>query len=147
MNNSIIIKRWCSYTGIPFVLLLLVSACIGDITQYKKLGDTEYYLVEGIDGGYVDLYYRNDGESVKFRGFAKDIFWNEEYIIVKCTNRESNKIINYCIIEQYGRNNTYAPWKVYEYATKKEFDAAKKEFGLDEGKMNYTDTNIPWSFH
>ena len=66
---------------------------------------------------------------------------------MKCTNRDSRIIINYCIIEQHSRNNTYAPWKVYEYATEKDFEEAKRKYGLEEKKMNYTDSSIPWRLH
>ena len=135
------------------IVILLFSSCVfGDITQYKQIGDTEYYLVESTGNvPYVNIHYYKYkdgfGESVKYKGFAKDIYWNDEFIIVKCTNRDSRIIINYCIIEQHSRNNTYAPWKVYEYATEKDFEEAKRKYGLEEEKMNHTDSSIPWRLH
>jgi len=151
MKNLLFIRKWHYFASIV-LMLLVVSSCFGDITQYKRIGETDYYLVETEDGIYTDIYYYIDeesgfGESVKYKGFVKEIYWNDKYLIVKCTNRESQKIINYCIIEQYGRNDKYIPWKVHEYATKQEFEKAKIKFGLDEKKMNYTDSYIPWSLH
>ena len=113
------------------IVILLFSSCVfGDITQYKQIGDTEYYLVESTGNvPYVNIHYYKYkdgfGESVKYKGFAKDIYWND----------------------QHSRNNTYAPWKVYEYATEKDFEEAKRKYGLEEEKMNYTDSSIPWRLH
>ena len=82
------------------IVILLFSSCVfGDITQYKQIGDTEYYLVESTGNvPYVNIHYYKYkdgfGESVKYKGFAKDIYWNDEFIIVKCTNRDSRIIIN-----------------------------------------------------
>ena len=135
------------------VLFFLLYSCISDITQYKRIGDTEYYLVESFGNeSYADLRYRKDAddffsESIKYRGFAKDVYWNSEYIIIKCTEKNSREITNYCIIKQYSKNNSHVPWEVHEYATEMEFEDAKQLFNLDEEKMNHTNADIPWHLH
>ena len=138
-------NKWYTHIGLSLILLFLVCSC--DITQYKRIGITGYYLMESIGNEpYADMRYYKDGlfsESVKYKGFAKDLYWNDKYIIVKCTNKNSQDIINYCIIEQYGGDNEYVPWVVHQYATEKEFEEAKATFGLEEEKMGYTDSKIP----
>jgi hypothetical protein len=151
MINLVYYRRWFNLAGIVLIMLA-VSSCFGDMTQYKRIGDTKYYLVESVDGDVADLHYYIEkencfGEIVPYNGFAKDIYWNDKYIMIKCSDRSSMKLINYCIIEQYGRDDEYIPWVVHEYKTKKEFEEAKRKFGLTEKNMNYTDTNIPWRLH
>ena len=155
MMNFIARKQTSLSMGLFMMLVFLLSSCFfGDLTRYKRVGDTEYYLVEAVGAEpHVRLHYNIKdekwfGEGVIHKGFAKDIYWNEDYIIVKCTDRESQEIISYCIIEQYGRASKYHPWVSHEFATEQEYETAKKEFGIDETRMNYTDSYLgPFAIH
>ncbi len=81
-------------TGILIVslfLLLLLIFC-GDINQYKRIGETHFYLVESFatskDGKpLANLHYefnneKTPGEGVGIKGFPKCISWNEDYMII-----------------------------------------------------------------
>ena len=144
---------------LPFVVIIVI--CIasifilpfcGDITQYKRIGNTKYYLFEHFgNAARTDLRYRYDndfwGENVKFEGLVKDVYWNKTYIIIKCTSEKSTEITYFCIIRQQGVCHQNVPWDIYEYHTEKEFEEAKQRLSLDEDKMGYTDAHIPWSLH
>jgi hypothetical protein len=80
-------------------------------------------------------------------GDIKYVYWNDDYIIIKCTDGDSQKIMNYCIIEQHGRNSPYVPWIVHEYGTEGEYKTAIDSIGLVEENLNFTDTHIPWRLH
>ena len=45
MKNLLFIRKWHYFASIV-LMLLVVSSCFGDITQYKRIGETDYYLVE-----------------------------------------------------------------------------------------------------
>lgn len=137
---------------ILFIIMIPIVPFCGDITQYKRIGETNYYLVESLGNEpYSDLHYRYEnkhfGESVKYKGFAKDLYWNDTYLIIKCTGKRSTEINNYCIIKQQSSSQKNVPWEVYEYQTEKEFESAKKKLGLNEEEMEYTSSCIPWSLH
>ena len=130
--------------------LLLCGFFFGDITQYKRIGNTDYSLVEGMAAEgkpLAEIMHNEEGGFIglSYEGFAKDIYWNDDYLIVKCSDRNSETIINYCIIEQ--KSNRRVPWRINEYKSKVDFEKAKQKLGLDESKMNYTDNHIPWSLH
>lgn len=144
-----------------YAICVIIAGCFlfigifsGDITQYKRIGTTNYYLVESMtesaDGGLLsNLYFKDEigfGESIKIKGYPKHIFWNENYIIVKCSDVYKNHIINYCIIKQVD-NQRDAYHSFQEHNDSIEYKSAMSILGLDETKMNYTDDNIPWSLH
>lgn len=146
-----LIALWSVRFAMSLMLLFLICSCLGDITQYKRIGDTDYFLVDSDNDTYDIRYYisEKDGfsESVEHSGFIKDIYWNKKYIIIKCADKDFQNIISYCIINQHSRNNPSVPWEVYEYITEKEFENAKHSLRINEKEMNYTNTNIPWKLH
>lgn len=140
------------------ILFLGVLGC-GDITQYKRIGNTNFYLVETMaisPEGYPlpNLYYsqnprKNGFSGINQKGIPYQIFWNERFLVVKCSDTDSGKIINYCVMEDLKTTNKNPGnnYNLHEYATKKEYEEAMKLFGLNEIEMNQTDNNIPWSLH
>ena len=141
------------------ILFFFVAWGLGDITQYKRIGDTNFYLVETMaessEGKPLPgLYYSRNPQKEGFSGtnlgaIPFQLLWNNTYIVVKCTDRDSKRLIKYCIIKFcntsiHGRAGNYV---LHEYTTKKEYERAMGYYGLNESEMNQTDNRIPWSLH
>ncbi len=84
---------------------------------------------------------------VDLEGFPKHIYWNNDYILVKCTDGDKKGIITYCIIKLLGKYDFIEERDVRVFHNKNEYEAAKYQLHLDESKMDYTDDTIPWSLH
>ena len=143
--------------GFIFVFIIMLLMISVDIRLYKRIGDTNFYLVESVGSTVEDgktpshLYYRYDwdeeslGEGLGLCGFPKQLFWNDKHLCltnITYSNGQINDTIYY-IIEIEKRNEL----NIYKYETEAEFKSAEKELGLDESKMNHTDDNLPWSLH
>ena len=160
MNKYTKISLTIPLSVIVLILMLLLGVWgFGDITQYKRIGDTNFFLVEtmaeSLEGRPLpDLYYsRNAGKDgfsgVNQRGIPYQIFWNGHFLVVKCSDRDSKRTINYCIIEFSDSpiSNRTGNYDLHEYAGKREYEKAMLFFGLKESEMNQTDSRIPWSIH
>lgn len=141
------------------IILFLGALGCGDITQYKRIGNTNYYLVETMaissEGTPLpNLYYsQNPGKDgfsgINQKGIPYLIFWNERFVVVKCSDINSKRITNYCIIENFKTTNKNPDknYNLHEYATMEEYKEAMKLFGLNEIEMYQTNNSIPWSLH
>ncbi|MCM1078170.1 MAG: hypothetical protein NC344_01765 [Bacteroidales bacterium] len=151
-------KKLLMLVLLPIILFLGAWGC-GDITQYKRIGNTSFYLVETMaissEGHPLpNLYYSQnpykDGFSgINQKGIPYRIFWNERFIVIKCSDINSKKIINYCIIKDLKTTNKNPDdnYNLHEYNRKDEYEEAMRFFGLNESEMFQTDNNIPWSLH
>lgn len=146
-------------TAMMFFLLLLAALGFGDIDQYKRIGKTNFYLMESMgitkDGRTIPTlrYSLNSNiggyAGAGVLGVPKHIFWNDSILVVKCSDKLDGKITNYCIIKMFKTENC-EPWEEYElnqYATSMEYVQAMNAMGLKESEMRYTDNSIPWSLH
>ena len=91
---------------VKFVTLLLFL--FGDISQYKQIGDTNFYLLPNEIGQESFLYHNGGKEGVFYpiyhKGLVHDVYWNKQYIIIKCNQK---KVENWYIIRNI---------EVYDYS-------------------------------
>ena len=136
------------------IILLLIVVFVplslflfSDISQYKQIGDTHFYLLPNEMGQESFLYYDGGEESVFYpinhKGTVHDVHWNQQYIIIKC--REQKKENWYLIrnIEVYN----YPAFDIKHYLNEIDYQSAIDSLGVSESNMEHTDGTIPWSLH
>lgn len=151
-------------------LFLIVSSClllmvlglfaymtVAESYQYKWVGDTGFCIMESraVDAKGVslpDLYYAMPSGAymgVNMPGYPKDVYWDDQYLVVRCFDRNNrDSIAHNCIIE-YTReySDTTMPYHVSAYDNKEDCDSAIVALNLDMLEMKYTDNHIPWRLH
>lgn len=93
---------------IALLIFFVIMLGFTDVKQYKRIGDTNFYLVETMayssNGKPIPgLFYSGNPRKAGFAGVScmgvpLQIFWNDRYLVLKCTDRDSKRLINYCII-------------------------------------------------
>lgn len=133
-------------------MTILTGCIIGDHWQYKRIGETDFYLGE-LMSPKPDLYYTKNPKfgfkGVNQRKTPKHIFWNDSILVVKCSDKLDGAITNYCIIKMFKTKNcdSWEDYELIQYATHEEYVQAMNALGLKESEMCYTDNSIPWSLH
>jgi hypothetical protein len=130
-----------------YIILLLVLSCIllgsCDFTRSKRLGKTNYYLVDGNPPGtsYWGLYYQYPDMSEwfvgVFEGQVTDIFWNDEYIFATLYDFKNDSIEGYYIIKMLPPVEKGVPWEKIGILSKEEYEQKKQELLLNEKEMNH----------
>ena len=131
------------------VLLLFpfLSSC--DFTQYKRIGDTNFYLYEDIHGNA--LLYHNEGRkrpsyAISHEGIVSDVYWNQKYIIVKCCQSD-NDTIKYWYVMKNKKEYVWKEFEIKVFNNIIDYEMAIDSMGLSEEHMEYTDGSIPWRIH
>jgi hypothetical protein len=135
--------------GGVFSFLFIFGTLLGsfDFTRSKRLGKTNYYLVDGTPPGtpYWGLYHKNIetnsfGEGI-IDGSVTNVYWNEQYILV--TYRYVRYGTNITTIEYYivkmlplgvKRGN---PCEKTGPLLKEEYEQKKQELLLNEKEMKH----------
>ena len=136
--------KWTNFQTLLLAGFLLLSC---DNTQKRQIGDTHFFLMED-EQGNGSLLYHNEGSQHPFyaithEGVVDDVYWDNHYIIVKCSQPESDTIQYWYIlnnIEEYD-------WKMFEvrqFHSALDYNAALDSMGLSEKQMDHTDGTIPW---
>lgn len=142
--------------GLIVFFVIIAPITLGENLQYKRIGNTNFYLMEtyaiskeGLP--LANLYYKYDDsetyEGVCMYGYPLYIMWNSDYVITKNYDGNHSKIISYNIIRVYQSKSTNKPFKVYEFLTKSAYYIGLHNLGIDEQILKCTDNNIPWSLH
>lgn len=100
---------------------------------------TDYYLVDGCPPGtrYWGLYHRDRLEGI-VGGCIKDIYWNEQYILVKIHyGANSDSIEGYYIVKMLPPVKKGVPWEKIRPLSKEEYGQKKLELHLNEEKMKH----------
>ena len=153
VHKSISYMKTNKKTTIIVAVLLFSALFLScDNTQIKQIGDTHFYLMEN-DQGNGSLLYHNEGSKHPFypithtqEGVVDDVYWNKQYIIVKCSQPESDTIQYWHIlnnIEEYD----WKMFKVKQFHSALDYKAALDSMGLLEKQMSHTDGTIPWRIH
>lgn len=130
-----------------FVTFLLFLFLFSDNSQYKQIGDTNFYLLPNEIGQESFLYHNGGKEGVFYpihhKGFVHDVYWNKQYIIIKCNknNEENWYIIRN--IEVYD----YSKFNIHHYLKDSDYKRALDSLLIDELRMEHTNGTIPWSLH
>lgn len=127
---------------VPLLLLLF-----SDISQYKQIGDTHFYLLPNGTGQESLLYHDGGVEGMFFpinhEGLVHDVYWNQQYIIIKCSQQN---VENWYIIRNMIDYN-YPKCKIQHLLNENDYERALDSLDISEKCMEYTDGTIPWSLH
>lgn len=136
------------------IIILLIAAFIplslflfSDISQYKQIGDTHFYLLPNEMGQESFLYHdgREDGVfyPIQHKGIVRDVYWNQQYIIIKCSQQKKK---NWYVIRNL-KDYNYPKFDVKHYSNVTDYQSALDSLGVSERNMEHTDGRIPWSLH
>lgn len=137
MKKKVIFKLLGGILVALFVFGLLIGSF--DFTRSKKIGKTDYSLVDGCPPGtnYWGLYHKDRLEGV-IGGCVKDIYWNERYILAKTHyGANSDSIEGYYIIEMLPPVKKGVPWKKRSFLSADEYEQKKQELHIDEKEMQH----------
>lgn len=101
-----------------------------------------------ISGAGSFLYYSTYKavfEDVQTQNSIEDVYWNDDYILLVCTDLDFAKGQHYYVLRQkpdFRRKGS--PWNMREYTSIDKYEEVKDSLGLDEARMQHTDGNIPW---
>ena len=127
---------------IPLSLFLF-----SDMSQYKQIGDTHFYLLPNEMGQESFLYHDGEAKGVFFpihhKGTVHDVYWNQQYIIIKCSEQEEEHWYLMRNIKDYN----YQRFMIQHFLNENDYKRSLDSLGISENKMEHTDGTIPWSLH
>ena len=113
------------HAGLALWLLLFVIVFISSKnTQYKRIGDTDFYLMhDNLNREGPSLFCnikKGAFKGVSNSGKIEDVYWNKDYILLECTKSadySQHKI--FCIIKQHVKSKKHdLPWRIFLFADK-----------------------------
>jgi len=122
--------------------LFIFGAVFGsfDFTYSKRLGKTNYYLIENPSS--VGLYYQYPDMKDSFVGVLEgriiDVYWNEQYILATPYAVNKDSITGYYIVKMLLPVKKGVPWEKTKLSTKEEYEQKKQELLLNEKEMKHT---------
>lgn len=135
---------------IAFVVIMAFLPLSCDITQYKRIGDTHFYLLRPDWEGKGAHLYHDGGDpdpvgffSIKHEGIVTDVYWNRQYVIIKCIQSE-NDATKYRYIMKNTEDYDWKELEVRQFLNVMDYKMAIDSLGLSENKMEHTDGTIPW---
>lgn len=140
--------------GLIFFFLFFIIAFAGDQMQYKKVGETNLYIVETMsnDKNYVSLSVISPPDAfigVK-SGYICDAYWDKTIFIMKYFDDKTSMSLNdttYFYITLPIDESSYYKTSQGLYNDTDSFNLMLEEMSINLSKMNHTDGNIPWSLH
>lgn len=118
-----------------------------DNTQYKQIGNTNFYLLPNETGQESSLFF-NDGSEDAFLpiyhdGFVHDIYWNQHFIIMKCTEPRQE---HWYIIRNI-KDYNYSEFMINHFMREEDYQSALDSLGISETNFEHTNGTIPWKIH
>lgn len=137
-NNMVNSSRYPLYSSFFF----------SDISQYKQIGDTHFYLLPNFNGDESLLYHDEGHKKYGFspiyhKGSVHYVYWNQQFIIIKCSQQ---KEWNWYIIKNI-KDYNYREFNILHLLNENDYQRTMDSLRIDETKMEYTDGSIPWSLH
>lgn len=136
------------------IIILLTAVFIplsvflfSDISQYKQIGDTHFFLLPNDMGEESFLYH--DGEArnmfypINHKGIVHDVYWNQQFVIIKCSQQKEE----YWYIMKNLKDYNYPESNLQQFHNKNDYQSALDSLGINEGKMQHTDGGVPWNLH
>jgi hypothetical protein len=120
---------------------ILSGSC--DITRTKRLGKTNYYLVDGVAPFPSWGLYYEDAEINSFTeaivaGNVIDVYWNEQYILATQYALKSDSIKGYYIVKMLPLGmKKGTPCEKTGPLSKEEYEQKKQELQLNEKEMRH----------
>ena len=140
------------------IILLLIPIFIflslflfSDNSQYKRIGDTNFYLLPNETGQESFLYHNGESDEKVFspithEGLVHDVFWNQQFIIVKCSRQKDEKIGHWYIINNI-KDYKYSELGIRHFLNEQDYLNALDSLGVHEINMEHTVGKIPWRIH
>lgn len=136
------------------IIILIIAVFVplslflfSDISQYKQIGDTHFYLLPNGIGQESLLYHDGEKEALFFpinhEGLVHDVYWNQQYIIIKCSQQEDE---HWYIIRNI-KDYNYPKFEIQHFLNENDYESALDSLGISEKCMEHTDGSIPWSLH
>lgn len=137
MTKKIIILI-CSVLFVLFIFGIVLG--LFDFTRSKKLGKTNYYLVENV-ANVFSLYYQYPDSKEFFvevlNTCVKYVYWDEQYILVTSyCNTQCDSIEEYYIVRMLPPTEKGVPWKKDGPMSKDEYERKKQSLHLNK-KMEH----------
>lgn len=110
----------------PFLFFV---ACFfgGDITQYKQIGKTHFFLMPHPDGSGSYLYHDANSKGmfypISHNGIVCDVLWNGQYIIAKCSESGKGPIEQWYILKNID-DYDYKEFAIRQFFNEKDYMTA-----------------------
>ncbi len=127
--------------------LFMLGVVIGsfDFTRSKRLGKTNYYLVENVNVANIwGLCYVYPEMKESFIGilnaYTPEVYWNEEYILAPSCNTLNDSIEEYYIVKMLPplkEGELGVPWEKIGPLSKEEYEHQKQILHLIEREMKH----------
>ena len=138
-KKNIVLTLLCSALFILFIFGLVLGSF--DFTRSKRLGKTNYYLIENVVAKTFGLYYQYTDMKESFVGVlsasVKNVYWDEQYILTTSYNTQNDSIEGYYIIKMLPPVKKGVPWEKTGLLTKDEYEKKKQELNLNEKDMKH----------
>ena len=139
------------------IILALIAICIplsmvffSDNSQYKQVGDTNFYLLPDAKGQGTFLYHgdrkQNTYIPIIHKGSVYDVFWNNQYIILKC-QQTGKKTTNYWYIIKNIKDYDWKKFCIKLVLDSTDYKAILDSMRLNEKDMEHTNGKIRWCIH
>ena len=143
-QNSYKMKKKTILTllGSVLVVLFIFGWVLGsfDFTRSKRVGKTNFYLVEN-SSYVVGLYYQYPEIQEMFfcvlGGRITDVYWNEQYILATEYAVQNDSITGYYIVKMLPPVKKGVPWEKIGPLSKGEYEQKKQELHLNEKEMKH----------
>ena len=118
--------------------------------QYKQIGDTNFYLLPDWQGHGSYLHHsggeKNGFYNITHDGVVSDVYWNSQFLIIKCSLSE-NHTIRYWYIMKNIKEYSWKEFEIKKYMNSVDYKKTIDSMGLSERVMEHTDGTIPWRIH
>ncbi len=135
-------KTVLTLLGSVLVILFIFGWVLGsfDFTRSKRVGKTNFYLVESISY-VVGLYYQYPEMQEMFvcvlGGRITDVYWNVQYILATEYAVQNDSITGYYIVKMLPPVKKGVPWEKIGPLSKGEYEQKKQELHLNEKEMKH----------
>lgn len=129
----LIIVTICLYLSyVVFILFFFF-----DNSHYKQIGDTHFYLSPNGTGQESRLFH-DGGERgifypINHEGLVHDVYWNQLYLIVKCSQGKEE---NWYIIRNIEDYN-YPKFRIRHLLNENDYQGALDSLGISEECMEH----------
>lgn len=139
------------------IMLAFIAICIpfsivlfSDNSQYKQIGDTNFYLMPDAKEQGAFLYYGDGNQNtylpITHKGSVYDVFWNDQFIILKCQQADK-KPTKYWYILKNIKDYDWKQFCIKLVSDSADYKGILDSMGLNEKDMKHTNGKIRWCIH
>ncbi|MCQ2335633.1 MAG: hypothetical protein MJ010_00405 [Paludibacteraceae bacterium] len=143
------IKKIILFILIFFSILTIIIVVLGNHEPIKRIGDTNFYLIQTDGSNRSYVYYRRTDDFEGINEYqVENIYWNDSYLLLECHNGDlthQSPEKAYYIIEQNVSDSEGVPWRVNLFKSKSSYERRLSILHLKKSEMKHTDAHIPWN--